>query len=514
MNPTDLLPENATCSIFPSVTEDRATTPTRPRASRDVTSWDMETDVVIVGFGGAGACAAIEAADAGARVTLLELGSAAGGSTALSSAEIYMGGSGGTRVQRACGYEDSSKAMIDYLTLCGGPQADEAKIRCYVEGSIGHFDWLVSMGVRYKDSEYKKRAVMALTDDCLLYTSSEKAWPFADKAKPCPRGHNLEIEGDNGGPLLMKLLGERVAERPIEVHYDARALTLVTDDDGAVVGLVVRIDMQERTVRARRGVILCAGGFCMNQKMVAKYAPMLTRANLPIGNPGDMGSGILMGMGAGAAAINMHEGFVTLPYYPPSSLTYAILVNGQGQRFINEDCYHGRVGYFCLQQLDGPVYMITDEEGYGAYERVNFMGAKVAGTGDSIAELEEEIGLPVGSLEHTLGDYNAHAKSGKDPRFHKSAEWLRPIETPVVALDCTPGRGALYPFFTLGGLDTLPTGEVRTPTDEVIAGLYAAGRTTAGIPRRAQGYGSGMSVGDATFFGRLAGKSAAGRPGR
>ena len=83
-----------------------------------------------------------------------------------------------------------------------------------------------------------------------------------------------------------------------------------------------------------------------------------------------------------------------------------------------------------------------------------------------------------------------------------------------MALDITPGRGPFVPFFTLGGLDTLPTGEVVNPLRKVIPGLYAAGRTACGVVRRAEGYSSGMSVGDATYFGRLAGRQAASAPRR
>jgi predicted oxidoreductase len=114
-------------------------------------------------------------------------------------------------------------------------------------------------------------------------------------------------------------------------------------------------------------------------------------------------------------------------------------------------------------------------------------------------------------LQHTISYYNEHAARGEDPLFHKDKEWLKPLEGPLAALDCTLGRGAFWPCFTLGGLDTQPTGEVLTAEGEVIPGLYAAGRTACGIPRTGAGYGSGMSVGDASFFGRMAGKAAAAR---
>ena len=105
-----------------------------------------------------------------------------------------------------------------------GPLADEEKVRLYCEGSRAHFDWLVSMGAKYKPTEYKQRAIVAMTDDCLLYTGNEKAWPFNEIAKPCPRGHNLEIEGDNGGPMFMEFMTKQVESRGIDVRYDAERL--------------------------------------------------------------------------------------------------------------------------------------------------------------------------------------------------------------------------------------------------------------------------------------------------
>ena len=126
-------------------------------------------------------------------------------------------------------------------------------------------------------------------------------------------------------------------------------------------------------------------------------------------------------------------------------------------------------------------------------------------------ELEEELGLREGTLQQTVKLYNEDCANGEDTQCHKAAEWLEVLEPPLVALDITPGRGVFLPFFTLGGLDTLPSGEVVNPLRQVIPGLYAAGRTACGVVRRAEGYSSGMSVGDATFSGRLAGKQAAAR---
>ena len=119
------------------------------------------------------------------------------------------------------------------------------------------------------------------------------------------------------------------------------------------------------------------------------------------------------------------------------------------------------------------------------------------------------MGIRKGALQQTITTYNEDAITGEDTQQHKAPEWLEQLEPPLVALDVTPGRGPFYPYFTLGGLDTLPSGEVVNPQKEIIPGLYAAGRTACGIVRRAEGYSSGMSVGDATFSGRMAGKAAA-----
>ena len=481
-----------------------------PVLEKDVTDWTDEKDVLIVGFGGAGACAAIEAADNGASVAIFEAASESGGSTKLSSAELYLGG--GTRVQKAVGYEDSPDDVYGYLMASNGPQADAAKVRAYADGGAAHLDWLMELGVPFKMSEHRERAMMALTDDCLLYTGSEKAWPYVEQFSHAPRGHNLYVEGDNGGPLFTKIITEAVEQRDIDIHIEARALQLIVDHHGPgqrVVGLVVRENMEERSYRAARGVILCAGGFVMNPEMMQQYAPELAKAGtVPIGNPNDTGSGIQMGLSVGARAINMHEGFLSVPFYPPATLTHGIFVNGQGQRFINEDAYHGRIGCYLVKQTY-PVYLVLNVDDYGDYETASWLAAPVAGTGETLTELASELELPDGALAQTVETYNQAAASGNDKQFHKSIDWLKPLIGPFVALDCTPGHGAFFPHFTLGGLDTTVDGQVLTSQGAVIPGLYAAGRTACGVPRRGDGYASGSSVGDATFSGRLAGRQAA-----
>ena len=153
-----------------------------PVCEADVSDWSGTADVVVVGFGGAGACAAIEAVDCGGAVLMFEAASASGGSTALSSAEIYLGG--GTRIQRAVGYEDSVEDVYGYLMASNGPQADTAKVRAYAEGGADHLEWLISLGVPFKESELKERAMMALTDDCLFIREVKKHGPTSMTSNP------------------------------------------------------------------------------------------------------------------------------------------------------------------------------------------------------------------------------------------------------------------------------------------------------------------------------------------
>jgi succinate dehydrogenase/fumarate reductase flavoprotein subunit len=219
-----------------------------------------------------------------------------------------------------------------------------------------------------------------------------------------------------------------------------------------------------------------------------------------------MGDGILMGIAAGGHAINMGEAFVGVAHYPPAALTFGIFVNAAGQRFINEDIYLARLGHYIHEQPDERVYLFIDNK---RFDRPAYIKTEIVAVGETVEEVETEAGLPAGSLQRTVSYYNEHAARGKDPLFHKSAEYLEPFDTPPYALTSYRLSALRPPVFTLGGLDVRPTGEVLDPDGEVIPGLYAAGRTVAGIPRTSKGYASGMSVADVTLFGRIAGKRAA-----
>jgi 3-oxo-5alpha-steroid 4-dehydrogenase len=276
-----------------------------------------------------------------------------------------------------------------------------------------------------------------------------------------------------------------------------------------VVGVVARRERAPFRVRARRGVVLSTGGFIFNRAMVARHAPTLLPCNYKVGTEGDDGSGIRMGQGAGAEAINMHEGLVLNAYYPPASHLKGVLVDARGQRFVNEDSYLGRTSDAIVNKAEGRAFLIVDDEIHGPTQAFH----KLAAVEESFEDLERALAMPEGALVRSLAWYNAHAARGEDPLFHKAAAHLKPlVDPPFGALDCSTA-GSFFGVFTLGGLRVTAAGEVLDADGEPVPGLYAAGRCTAGLCREGRSYASGLSIGDASFFGRLAGRSAAANAG-
>jgi len=476
-----------------------------PYSAADVAAWDMETDIVIIGFGATGACAAIEAKQSGADVKLFERNSGSGGASGLSGGEIYLGGNGGTEVQRAAGFEDTTEDFAAYLKMAGGPCADDAKCDLYAQEAVNHFNWLKAQGVPYRGNYMAGKIIEPMDDTTLIWSGSEAAAPFYKSAKPAPRGHVIQHMGWGGGRPLVDILEAKARALGVDVIVDARAMALIKDAD-KIVGAIFRIDNKPVFVKARKGVVLATGGFVMNEEMRRKYCPDTFKINDPIGDKDD-GTGINLGLSAGGDAIHMEQFFTTCPWTIPESHAKGVFVNIQGQRFINEDCYHGRVSRTAVDQPGDRVYLLLDSAHFE--QPPEFARMTIAGTGNDWEEVERELEMAEGTLSRTMAFYNEHAREGRDPLFDKQQPILTPLDQgPFVALELH-FQNSYFSFFTLGGLKTSTDGEVLGRAGAPIPGLFAAGRCTSGLPAWGHGYSSGMSLADCTFFGRQAGRKAA-----
>ena len=379
--------------------------------------FDDTVDVAVVGLGVAGSSAVVAARQSGADVLAVERNAGPGGTSANSGGLIYLGG--GTALQTACGFEDSPENMAAFLRAALGPGVDDDRVNAYCEGSRDHFDWLVSIGVPFRAAFCDEPNRESADDAGLLFSGGEDSFPFDEVAVPVPRGHKPQYV-DAAGGFLMERLGAAVSSSGARTVADARAEALVVDG-GDVVGVSLQTDEGPRTIRARGGVILAAGGFISNEAMVAEHCPL---AHVPdaawrIGTPADDGRGIRMGAGAGAAATRLDVFECALPLGPPHRLARGILVNRHGERFINEDTYTGRIGCHALRDQDGFVYMLTDD----VIHEPNLLGLRVSHAAATAEELASDLDVPSDALARTVREYNEAAARGEDPAFHKRAPY-------------------------------------------------------------------------------------------
>jgi 3-oxo-5alpha-steroid 4-dehydrogenase len=468
----------------------------------DVTDWSDEFDVVVVGFGIAGGCAAVSAAAAGARVLVLERAAAAGGTTSMAGGHFYLGG--GTAVQQATGHPDSADEMYKYLVAVSrDPEHD--KIRTYCDGSVEHFNWLEDLGFQFERSYFPGKAVIQPNTEGLMFTGNEKVWPFKNQAVPAPRGHKVPVPGDTGGAsMVIDLLVKRAEELGVQIRYETGVTALIIDG-GAVVGAAFKHFNDTGAIRAK-AVVIAAGGFVMNPGMVAEYTPKLAEKPFVLGNTYDDGLGIRLGVSAGGVTKHMQQAFITAPAYPPSILLTGIIVNKLGERFVTEDSYHSRTSGFVMDQPDSAAFLIVDE---AHMERPEIPLIKFIDGWETVDEMEKALGIPEGNLVATLSRYNEHAARGEDPDFHKQPEFLAPQDKgPWGAFDLSLGK-AMYSGFTVGGLATSVDGRVLRGDGSVVPGLYAAGACASNIAQDGKGYASGTQLGEGSFFGRRAGAHAA-----
>jgi 3-oxo-5alpha-steroid 4-dehydrogenase len=378
----------------------------------DALPWDETADLVVVGLGGAGVAAALEALERGLSVTAVDR-YACGGSTAANGGVFYAGG--GTVIQRQEDEEDSPEEMLNYLRMEAGRVVSEATLRRFVEESPATIDWIIAHGGRMAGGVWREKCSYPPLDRFLYHPDNSLVASYRAHAKPAARGHRAS--GRDGkkawglGKFITEPLTEAALRLGLNYHRFAEARQLVQDASGRVIGVRVlamaegsaaarrfarhiaranallaalppsiplasltialgnhylrkaaRIEAEARTsrlIRAREGVLLSAGGFIMNPAMVERYAPAYV-GGMPNGTLGDQGSGILLGMSAGGATALMDKVSAWRFINPPRAWAQAMVVNRAGERFVDETVYGATLGEHIVDRQGGVAWLIYD----------------------------------------------------------------------------------------------------------------------------------------------------------
>jgi len=528
----------------------------------DRCAWDAQADVVVVGFGAAGAAAAIQAVQRGGSALVLDRFQG-GGATTLSGGIVYAGG--GTRQQLEAGVRDDPDNMFRYLSLETEDSVSDECLREFCNGSVGMMNWLEDLGLEFSGTVSPVKTSYPAQPYFLYYSGNEGLPESAEKAAPAPRGHRHVARGQAGGVLYRRLKSAALAVG-VEAMLQSRVRRLVLDADSRVIGVEAHqmlpgtlksrlhaaicglcngagptgvsayglfkplLEKLERgtgvrkLIRARRGVILATGGYVMNRAMWEKHLAKYEGA-MPNGAPGCDGSGILLGESVGGATRMMDHASAWRFINPPCALAKGPIVNARGERFCNEGAYGARIGRELVQQPGGRAWVIVDRK---LFDQARFESRRGRAwlfqsmqalltmyfnrkKADTVGELAAACGIDPGALSSTIESYNRIVRGEAPDPFRKASDYLSTItEAPFYALDISVDSKT-FPLavISFGGLDVDErTSQVRRADGALIENLYAVGRAAAALP--SNNYMSGFAIADCIFTGRRAANAAMG----
>ncbi len=458
----------------------------------------IDTDLVIIGGGGAGMTAAIKAAEYGLDVTLVEKMSFMGGAISISGGNQVVSGS---QMQKDLGVtDDSAQSMIDDFMANGANLNVPELITLYAENVGETSDWLQSIGVTFN-----------------LEGGLHKLAEYS---------YDRELAYEGSGAGAAEAMRGLVAEAGTNVLLNTRATELISDGNGGVAGVIANDDTTVYTINAD-AVLLATGGYGYNKDLLqGDLANALYYG--PVSSTGD---GLLMATAEGINAdtrlleygkrypngIEVSEGIAkstingNLRVWDKAS----ILVNAEGERVVNEKASNRTILEAELQQTNQELFLVMDQEtfdvwaenvGYDVTEYLEKNGTEtpVFGHGDTIEEAAEAAGVNAEALAASIEKFNSYVEAGKDDDFDRAPEYLQKAfsDGPIYIVEQKPRFAT-----TMGGLVIDTELHVHNTDGDVISGLYAAGEVVGGV--MGDDSPSGANNGWAVTSGNLAAQSIA-----
>lgn len=497
---------------------------------KDATAEDstVDADVVVVGAGGAGMTAAITAAAEGKSVVILESQSMVGGNSVRATGGMNAGKTvyqDENEFGESAGVEKTLKTAAekyaDNETITALAKTVSEQWAAYQANPTGYFDSVELMeldtmigGKGINDPELVE-TLCANSADAIDWLDEHgitlhNVSSFGGASvKRIHRPVNAEGKTVSVGSYMIPLLQENCEKAGVKMMLDTTATEILTDANGAAVGVKATGASGETVTVNAKAVVLATGGFGANLDMVVKYKPEL-KGFMTTNAPGIQGQGIEMAQAIGAATVDMDQIQIhpTVEANTAALITEglrgdgAILINEEGQRFIDEVGTRDVVSAAEIAQTGSYSWLVVDQAMVDASSVIQgYIKKGYTVTGATYEELGEAMGVDAAAFAETMEKWNGYVEAKNDPDFGRTS-FANPLNTaPYYAVKVTAGV-----HHTMGGLKINANTEVLNEKGEVIPGLFAAGEVTGGV-HGANRLG-GNAVADFTVFGRIAGAAA------
>ena len=488
----------------------------------------VDADVVVVGAGGAGMTAAITAAAEGKSVVILESQSMVGGNSVRATGGMNAGKTvyqDENEFGESAGVEKTLKTAAekyaDNETITALAKTVSEQWAAYQANPTGYFDSVELMeldtmigGKGINDPELVE-TLCANSADAIDWLDEHgitlhNVSSFGGASvKRIHRPVNAEGKTVSVGSYMIPLLEENCEKAGVKMMLDTTATEILTDANGAAVGVKATGASGETVTVNAKAVVLATGGFGANLDMVVKYKPEL-KGFMTTNAPGIQGQGIEMAEAIGAATVDMDQIQIhpTVEANTAALITEglrgdgAVLINEEGQRFIDEVGTRDVVSAAEIAQTGSYSWLVVDQAMADASSVIQgYIKKGYTVTGATYEELGKAMGVDAAAFAETMEKWNGYVEAKNDPDFGRTS-FANPLNTaPYYAVKVTAGV-----HHTMGGLKINANTEVLNEKGEVIPGLFAAGEVTGGV-HGANRLG-GNAVADFTVFGRIAGAAA------